>query len=199
MQTSSIPTNPFAPPRIAAVEAESSQPQSATNRRASEKELQRLCWRLAIAEVSYVLGCATFIAGLSLFGGNYNLQAAAMFLQYGAFAVTWVCLFSIYRINHGIFRAIAAVVTFPVPLIGSLVFFFGSQHSNTFLRHNGYQRTFLGGKPDPEERQRMALNENYYPSARFDQQGNLRSQFDFTLISGCLIALFVFWLVTELS
>ena len=124
MQTSSIPTNPYAPPRIAAVEAELLQPQSATNRRASEKELQRLCWRLAIAEVSYVFGCTMFIAGLFLFGGNYDLQAAAMFFQYGAFAVTWVCLFSIYRINHGIFRAIAAVVTFPVPLIGSLIFFF---------------------------------------------------------------------------
>ena len=167
MHTSSIPTNPFATPSIAVVEAEAvagfPNQQRPSNARASEEDLRRLCSYVAVAEVSYVLGCAVFLSPFALSNLSYDIQAAAMFLQYGCFIVTWVCLFSIHRITQGIVGAIVSCVVFLIPVLGSLIFFSSLERSNTFLRHNGYRRKFIGAEPNPKERQQMAINENYYP------------------------------------
>ena len=203
MQTSSIPTNPFATPSLAVVEAEAvaelPNQQNPPNAGASEEDLRRLCSSMAIADVSYVLGCVIFLAPFVLSNLSYDIQAAAMFLQYGCFIVTWVCLFSICRMTQGIIGAIFSCVVFPIPLFGSLIFFSALERSNTFLRHNGYRRKFIGAEPNPKERQQMAINENYYPSARFDHQGNRLSRFKLTLTNSFFLTLFVCWLVMMLT
>ena len=194
MQTSSVSTNPYASPRILEVEAPKQKSVTKQKKRASERELCRLCTRLAVADVTYVAGCVTFIAAFFINLDN-EMRIAASYLPYGFFAVTWVCTFSIRRLTEGIGGAIAGVVLFPVPMFGSLVFLSGSERANTFLRHNGYRRTFLGGKPNPMERQQMAIDENYSPSDRFDHQGNRYSRFDFTLASSFLFLLLACWVI----
>ena len=45
----------------------------------------------------------------------------------------------------------------------------------------------------------MAINENYYPSARFDHEGNRISRFETTLTSSFFMTLLVCWFVIVLS
>ena len=193
MQTSSIETNPYAPPRI--IKVETPELQSSTNGRASEKELKRLCNRLVVAEVSYLAGCVAFVSQFYFTSYNQHIQTAAMIFPFACFAVTWICVVSIHRLTEGVAGAIASFLVFPIPLFGTLVFLSGLQRSKTFLLHNGYQRMFLGGKPNPKERQKMAMDENYYPSACFDQQGNRHRQFRFTPLSFILVPLLILCLV----
>ena len=193
MQTSSIKTNPFASPRI--IPVETLKPQGAKNGRASEQELKRLCTRLAVAEVSYLAGCATFVSQFFFNNYSHDLQTASLFVPHACFIVTWVSIVGIHRITEGVAGAIASFFVFPIPLFGTLTFLSGIQQSKTFLIHNGYQKAFLGGKPNPVERQRMVIDENYYPSACFDRQGNRHKRVNLTLLSYILVPLLVLCLV----
>ena len=189
MQTSSIETNPFASPRT--IPVETLKPQDAKNGRASEQELKRLCNRLVVAEVSYLAGCAAFVSQFFFTNYSHDIQTVAMFLPYACFIVTWVSMVGIHRRTEGVAGAIASFFVFPIPLFGTLTFLSGLKQSKTFLLHNGYQKTFLGGKPNPEERQRMAIDENYYPSAYFDRQGNRHKRVTLTPLSYILVPLLV--------
>ena len=193
MQTSSIETNPFASPRF--IPVETLEPQGAKSGRASEQELKRLCKRLVVAEVSYLAGSATFVSQFFFTNYSHDIQTAAMFVPFACFIVTWISMVGIHRRTEGVVGAIAAFLVFPIPLLGTLTFLSGIQQSKTFLVHNGYQKTFLGGKPNLEERQRMAIDENYYPSACFDRQGNRHKRVNFTSLSYILVPLLILCLV----
>ena len=149
---------------------------------------------------AYVIGYAFFLTQFFAFTKlNTDWQAISTILQLASFAVTWICLFNILRLTDGIVGALISLVVFFVPVFGSLIFFSGLVRANLFLRHNGYERTFVGGKPDLKDRQQMALDEYYIPSAHFDYQGNRRSRFDLTLASSFLVLLFFFWVAVWLA
>ena len=191
--------NPFAAPD------HTSAHQQATvtkNKRASELVLRHLCRSLAIAEVSYALGLASLFASSFLpafipgFSESFGILASFWFLPIVFFAVTWICLIGIHGAVQGWVGAVGLAITFPIPLIGTIVFCGESKHANKFLYRNGYQRTFVGAKPDPEERQRMEADANYSPQVYFDSRGQRRSGYAFTLSSACLVATIGFFLIS---
>ncbi|MDB4766842.1 hypothetical protein OAG71_04060 [bacterium] len=193
MHDSSPAINPFAAPVTSSIRENSEE-----NARASEIVLRRLCRRLAITDICYTLGCASFFATFfsfsvfSTFGGNRELYMLLSYLPFLFFAVTGIYLFNVHRVVRGWVGAVGVLIAFLFPLFGTLVFRAESVHANMFLRHNGYQRTFLGGKPDPEERKRMEVDSNYIPSAYFDKQGKRRSRSVFTLSDATIVAMLGF-------
>ena len=202
MQDSAPAINPFAAPAFVSEQTNS---KVEGNNRASELVLNFLCSRLVIAELSFAVGCVSFFAShfwapfLPDFRGNMEFQFILSYLPLASFAVTWICLFNIHRVVQGWSGAIGVLLTFPIPLIGTFIFRAESVHANVFLRHNGYRRTFLGGKPDPEERQLMESDLYYIPSIYFDKQGRRRSRRVFTLGDACLVAMIGFLAVTLVS
>ena len=199
MNDSATAINPFAAPAYTSKRTSSEVVQSG---RASELVLRRLCNQLAIAEVSYALGIVSFFA--SIFGGvvipasysNKELQILLSYLPVVIFTITWIYLFNIHRTVQGWVGALGLLITFPIPVLGTLVFRGESVHANFFLYRNGYRRTFLGGEPIPEERQLMESDSAYVPSVYVDIRGKQRRKSLFTLGDASIFAMIGFFIVS---
>ena len=200
MQESAPAINPFAAPTFV---TEQTLSEVAEGNRASELVLHRLCQRLTIADISFTAGCISFfatyfwLAVMPLSFSNTGIASLLSYLPFAFFTVTWIYLYNIHRVAQGWIGAIGVLITFPIPVLGTLIFRKESTHANVFLFQNGYQRTFFGGKPDPVERQRMKADPNYVPSIYFDIRGHRRPRIRFfTLGDACFLAMIGFILMS---
>ena len=161
--------------------------------RATEKEINNANLGMIAAEITFVSTCVLQLAAtMAGFGAAQS---------FGFWLPAWLCFGWMVLSSEKVdLVSLAAVVLFPIPLFGSLLFFLFKQRANRFLIWNGQRPGFLGATPDAEEIRLMNEDCNYRPTIVYQVNGSKRrlawsltDWFFITLVSTVVFAIAIPW------
>ena len=140
--------------------------------RASEGMLKYISQHACVANLAYLLNVVCFL--LTLIIGSREYAWILLCASIVSCFVLWYCTLAVTFGSRNYVDAGVAALFVPIPVLGSVVFFFAISGTRKFMICNGYQPGLLGFKPDIEERNQMQADPKYVPSRFCQRDGSRR-------------------------
>lgn len=139
--------------------------------RATQRQIDNARRSMIAAEISFFIACVVQLAALMT---GFEHQALSD-LFFGSALAAWFCFaWMVLSCDDVDLVSIAAVVLYPIPIFGSLLFFLFKQRANRFMIWNGYRPGLVGATMDSEEIRLMNEDCNYRPAAKYHVDGSKR-------------------------
>ena len=179
-QVDSAHVNPYASPSTTAAAPSRSLISEGVGR-ASQEKIDRVINHIVNAESAFVAVC--FVSAMPWLALGSDIGTILLILWLGTLLYAAYCFARMVEETSGSnFTTFLMIISFLVPVFGTLIFFAGKRHAFRFLIWNGYGPGFLGAQPDDAEIAKMNADPHYRPSP-FRTCDGLRRVLPFSLSS----------------
>lgn len=179
-QVDSAHVNPYASPSTTAAAPSRSLISEGVGR-ASQEKIDRVINHIVNAESAFVAVC--FVSAMPWLALGSDIGTILLVLWLGTLLYAAYCFARMVEETSGSnFTTFLMIISFLVPVFGTLIFFAGKRHAFRFLIWNGYCPGFLGAQPDDAEIAKMNADPHYRPSP-FRTSDGLRRVLPFSLSS----------------